>query len=72
MVFKLKILLNLCDLVKCFLTSFRNTLSIFVFTIKLYGELNHITFLFLFRLAFSTGASNFILYLNPELIRKDA
>ena len=58
MVFKLKLLLNLCDLGKCFLRNFRNTLQMFVFTFKLYGRLNHMTFLFLFRLAHSTGASN--------------
>ena len=72
MVFKLKIFLNLCDLEKCFLTRFRNTLPMFGFTFKLYGGLNHMTFLFLFRLVFSTGASNFILLLNPLLFRADS
>ena len=60
-VFNLKILLNLCDLGKCFLTCFRNTLSMFVLTFKPYGGLNHMIFLFLFCLEYSTGTSNFIL-----------
>ena len=61
MVFNLKILLNLCDLGKYFLTSFRNTLPMFVLTFKIYGGLNHMTFPFLFHLVFSTGALNFII-----------
>ena len=50
--FKLKILWYLIFLGKCFLKSLINSLPIFVFTLWLYGRLNHRTSLFPFLRAF--------------------
>ena len=56
--FRLKILYSLCVFGKCLSIKFRNLLPILVETFLLKGGLNHMIFLFLFLLGFSTLGSN--------------
>ena len=61
----LNIFLQPLHLWKCFRTSFKKTLLMFVFTSALYSGLNQTTFLFLFREGFSWILSNFRFLLKP-------
>ena len=54
---------------KCFRTSFKKTLSVFVFTSALYRGLNQTALLFLFREGFSWILSKFRFLLKPLLFR---
>ena len=69
MVLVLNIFLQRWHLWKCFLTSFKYTLPVFVFTSVLYGGLNQTAFLFLFREGVSWVLSNFRFLLKPLLFR---
>ena len=54
---------------KCFRTSFKKTLSVFVFISALYRGLNQTALLFLFREGFSWILSKFRFLLKPLLFR---
>ena len=69
MLFILKILLNFCDLWKCFLTSFRKTLSVFVLIFKLYGGFNQMAFLLLFRLCVFKSCFKFHTVIKPPVFQ---
>ena len=69
MLFILKILLNFCDLWKCFLTSFRKTLSVFVLIFKLYGGFNQMAFLLLFRFCVFKSCFEFHTVIKPPVFQ---